>query len=313
MDVRCRVSFGMAAHGFAGVVLNSGSGQGAAVRAAETVRERLGRAGFRAEVTLAYGPALVRAARGYLDRDATLLVAGGGDGTIGSIAALAVDAGIPLGVLPLGTRNHFANDAGVPLELDAALEAIVAGHETAVDVGEVGGRIFLNNVSLGVYPRIVALRERYRERGLAKWLALLWASLTVLRRSPFVAVRLTVDETPVVRRTPLVLVSNNAYRLAGLQAAKRDTLTDGCLAVYDLRAGARGALLRLAWAVLLGRTGQSEELEAAQVRDLVIETRRGHVRAGVDGELVDLKTPLEFRTRPRALRLLVPNDGGGRT
>jgi diacylglycerol kinase family enzyme len=298
---------------FAGVVLNATSGQGGAKQSAAAVRERLERAGYRVELMAGRGAALARVARTYVDDGATLLVAGGGDGTIGSIAALAVDAGIPLGVLPLGTRNHFAGDAGVPLELDAALEAIAAGHETAVDVGEVGGRIFLNNVSLGVYPRIVALRERYRERGFAKWLALLWASLTVLRRSPFVAVRLIVDETPVVRRTPLVLVSNNAYRLAGLQAAKRDTLTDGYLAVYDLRAGARGALLRLAWAVLLGRAGQSEELEAAQVRDLVIETRRGHVRAGVDGELVDLKTPLEFRIRPRALRLLVPNDGGGRT
>lgn len=293
--------------GFVGVLLNAASGQGAARQSIGVIRERLEGAGYRVEITAGRGDALLRSAHRYLEAGATYLVAGGGDGTVSALAALAVEADIPLGVLPLGTLNHFANDAGVAQELEAALDTIAAGHETRVDIGEVNGRLFLNNVSLGVYPRIVALRERQRQRGVSKWLALLWASLTVLRRTPFVAVRLIVDGTPVVRRTPFVLVSNNAYRLAGLHAAARDTVTEGCLAVYNLRASGRGALLRLAWMVLVGRAEQSEELEASQVTELVIETRRGHVRVGIDGELVDLRTPLEFRVRPGALRVLVPD------
>lgn len=298
-------------HRFAGVLLNAKSGQGAAARSVDLIRERLEGAGFRVEITVANGGALARAGRRYLEAGATHLIAGGGDGTISCVAALAIEAEVPLGVLPLGTLNHFAVDAGIPTELPDALETIVAAKESSVDVGEVNGRLFLNNVSLGVYPRIVALRERKRQRGVAKWLALLWASLVVLRRTPFVAVRLTIDDIPAVRRTPSVLIANNAYKLAGLRATTRDTLTDGRLAVYCLRASGRGALLRLAWAILTGRADESAELESVQVEELAVDTRRGHVRVGIDGELADLQAPLTFRSRPLALRVMRPDPISG--
>jgi diacylglycerol kinase family enzyme len=177
-----------------------------------------------------------------------------------------------------------------------------------MDLGEVNGVRFVNNVSLGIYPRIVELREHQRQRGMPKWLALLWASMMVLRHSPFVVAHLLIDGRPAVRRMPCVVVSNNAYRLAGLRATARETLTGGRLAVYNLRAGPRRALLRLAWLVLLGRAEWSGELEMTLVTELVVKTSRRHVRAGADGELLELASPLAFRALPRALRVLVPAD-----
>ena len=81
------------------------------------------------------------------------VVAAGGDGTINAVAAAIVDADKALGVLPFGTMNHFAKDLNIPLDFDGAIETIVAGHVTRVDVGDVNGRIFVNNSSLGLYPR----------------------------------------------------------------------------------------------------------------------------------------------------------------
>jgi diacylglycerol kinase family enzyme len=295
-----------AARGYVGVLLNAAAGKGGATRAAARVAERLGKAGYRAEVTLGRGEELVLAARRHLEAGASLLVAGGGDGTMSTIARVAVESDVPLGVLPLGTLNHFARDAGVPLELEAALDVIVEGREARVDVGEVNGVRFVNNVSLGIYPRIVELRERQRRRGMPKWLALLWASMMVLRHSPFVVARLLIDGRPAVRRTPCVVVSNNAYRLAGLRATARETLTGGRLAVYNLRARPERALFRLAWLVLLGQVEGSAELEVTLVTELAVKTSRRRVRAGVDGELVDFASPLAFRTVARALRVLVP-------
>ena len=301
------------ARGYVAVLLNVGAGKGGAARAADRVTERVRAAGYRVEVTLGRGEELVRAARRHLEAGASLLVAGGGDGTVSCIARVATGADVPLGVLPLGTLNHFARDAGVPLELEAALDVIVEGREARLDIGEVSEVRFVNNVSLGIYPRIVELRERQRRRGMPKWLALLWASMMVLRRSPFVAVHLLIGGTPAARRTPCVVVSNNAYRLAGLRATARESLIGGRLTVYNLRARPQRALLRLAWLVLLGRAERSDELEVTRVTELVVKPARKRVRAGVDGELVDFTSPLKFRALARALRVLVPADRADRS
>jgi diacylglycerol kinase family enzyme len=165
--------------------------------------------------------------------------------------------------------------------------------ECQVDVGEVNGRIFLNNSSLGVYPAIVRMRERYRATVGGKWLAALWAALTVMRRNPFMAVRIVVEEQKVVRRTPLLLVANNEYRASGIQAGTRESLAGGRLALYVLNAERRPGLLRLAWEVLWKE-------------DATIETRRRHLHVAMDGEVFTLESPLDYRVRPGALRVLVP-------
>jgi diacylglycerol kinase family enzyme len=222
------------------------------------------------------------------------------------VAAAVVDRDIPLAVVPTGTLNHFAKDMGIPLELPEAVRVACEGAVRRVDVGEVNQRIFLNNSSIGVYPRIVELRNRHGGRGAAKWIAALWATLAVLRRRPFVGVRIRTDDEVVVRRTPFVFVGNNEYKMVGLSAGSRDSLSDGLLAVYLMRGSHRSGVLGLAWRVLWRGVDEVDELELLKVTDAEIETRRHRLQVSLDGEVVVLESPLAYRVRPAALGVLAP-------
>ena len=110
------------------------------------------------------GAEIIEAARHAARQKPWAIVAGGGDGTINAVASTLVGSNIALGVLPLGTLNHFAKDLNIPLELEAAAHNIIAGHASQIDVGEVNGRIFLNNSSLGLYPTLVRQRKKQQEQ-----------------------------------------------------------------------------------------------------------------------------------------------------
>ena len=288
------------------VVLNGRSGRGAASRSVARIRELCDEAGREVRVTSATGKGIERAAHAAVTEGCELLVAGGGDGTIGTVAGIAAEAGLRFGVLPLGTRNHFARDLGLPLDLDGAMQVILGGVMRTVDLGEVNGRVFINNSSLGVYPRLVRFREKLRKYGLAKWVAAAWALLAVLRRHPFVAVRITADGEPMVRRTPFVFIGNNEYRMEGLSAARRESLSDGVLALYVMNASGRRNLLWLAWQILRGRTADLRELEVFQVAEAEIELRRRTTHVALDGELLTMRGTLRYRVRPHALEVCVP-------
>jgi diacylglycerol kinase family enzyme len=289
--------------------MNASSGQGAAEKAAGRLEEIFAAADRDARVTLAKGGAGISAAmHRAVEEGCESLVAGGGDGTINAGATVVIDRGIPLGVLPLGTLNHFAKDLGIPLELDEAAKTVLEGIVCKVDVGEVNGRVFLNNSSLGAYPAIVRLRERYRSKVWGKWLVALWAGLTVLRRHPFMAVRIVVEEERIIRRTPLLLVASNEYRMAGISAATRESLAGGRLALYVWNAEQRPGLLRLAWQVLRKGAEQVQELDLLSVEEATVETRRPLLQVALDGEVTSLRSPLEYRIRPGALRVHVPAE-----
>jgi diacylglycerol kinase family enzyme len=291
------------------VVLNAASGHGGGTEAADRLRGIFGAAGREADITLATsGAELSRAAEDAVKRGCSTLVAGGGDGTINTAAAAVVGRDVTLGVLPLGTLNHFAKDLGIPIELEAAAEVVLNGRVGKVDVGEVNGRVFLNNSSLGLYPAIVRLRERYQETGRGKWIAALWASLIVLRRHPFMAVRITVEDQAIVRRTPFVFIGNNEYQMAGLEAGSRETIAAGRLAVYVMNAERRRGLLRLAWDVFRQGVEPVKELDLLTVEEATIETRNRRLPVALDGEVVPLHSPLHYRVRPGALRVHVPEQ-----
>lgn len=289
--------------------MNASSGQGEAEKAAGRLGEIFSAAGREVRITRAKGGARINAAmRQAVDEGCETLVAAGGDGTINAGANTLIDRGIPLGVLPLGTLNHFAKDLGIPLELDEAAKAILEGVVCKVDVGEVNGRVFLNNSSLGAYPAIVRLRERYRSKIWGKWLVALWAGLTVLRRNPFMAVRIVVEEKKIIRRTPLLLVASNEYRMAGINPGTRESLAGGRLALYVWNAEQRPGILRLAWQIMRKGAEQAEELDLLTVEEATVETRRALLQVALDGEVATLRSPLEYRIRPGALRVHVPAD-----
>lgn len=292
------------------VIINasSGAGNGAAVQ--QRLAEAFKAIGADARISLAGdGVEIVKLAQNAARSDAEGVVAGGGDGTINSVAAAIVDSDKTLGVLPFGTMNHFAKDLNIPLDLEAAIETIVAGHAVTIDVGDVNGRIFLNNSSLGLYPRIIREREKQQRLGWGKWPAYIWAALAVLRRYPFLEIRLSVDGKALTGRTPFVFVGNNEYEMERLNIGSRACLDKGELSLYTTNGTGRLGLIRLALRALLGGLRQERDFLAFTTKDISIGTQHKRVRVALDGEVTIMEPPLHFRVRPGALRVLAPaND-----
>jgi len=236
-----------------------------------------------------------------------VVVAGGGDGTISAVAAALAGSDKTLGVLPLGTLNHFAKDLTIPLEQAAAVDTIVAGYTEDVDVGEVNGRVFINNSSLGIYPHIVANREAQQERlSRGKWAAFLWATVRAFRRFPFLNLRITLEQQQLVRETAFLFIGNNEYEISGFNLGGRACLNAGKLGLYLTHRTGRLGLFRLAFRALLGRLEQAEDFAAYGVTEATIETLHARLLVAIDGEVNWMATPLHYRIRPAALRILVP-------
>ena len=289
------------------IIINHQAGSTADVPAAR-IEETLRAGGLEPTVIIAAdGEQIVAAAkRAVADRVGTV-VAGGGDGTINAVAGVLVGNSITLGVLPLGTLNHFAKDLGIPSVLDEALQTIVAGHRIAIDVAEVNGKLFLNNSSIGIYPDIVKYRETQQRRfGKSKWTAFFWACLNAARRYPFLDVQLDADEASLVRRTPFVFIGNNAYTIDGFDLGGRKTLRAGKLSLYVAQRTGRLGLLGFAVRALFGRLRQASDFDALLSDEVMIRTRHKRMRVSTDGEVAMLGTPLRYRIRPRALEVIVP-------
>jgi diacylglycerol kinase family enzyme len=290
------------------VIVNAAAGNGGCDEEIAKLRDAFDAAGAQAQFFAARrGTELQSLARDAAREKPAVIVAGGGDGTINAVASALVGTDIALGIVPLGTFNHFAKDLHLALDLDAAVRTIVGGHSIRVDVGEVNERIFINNSSVGLYPAFVLLRERQQTRlGRGKWHAIFWAIITVLRRSPFLDVRLRLDQVEQHRRTPFVFIGNNEYQMEGFNVGQRERLDRGCLSVYVTQRRDRGGLIRLALAALFGRLQQGRDFSAGTARSLRIEARHKYLMVATDGEVAPMQLPLDYRIRAGALRVLVP-------
>ncbi len=234
------------------------------------------------------------------------VVACGGDGTVSQVASALVDTEAALGVLPAGTLNHFAKDMHIPLDLMEAAQVISRRKIDRIDIGEVNGTHFVNNSSLGIYPNIVTDRERWRRTGLNKWIAFGLAILHVLRRYPFLDVRIEAKGDRIATRTPFVFIGNNEYEIRGLNIGTRHALNVGRLYLYVAAPVSRLGLVRMALAALLGRIDRTGSLQMSSVEEAWIETRRRHVRLSNDGEVLHLKAPLHYVLHQKALKVIVP-------
>ena len=239
-------------------------------------------------------------------RQYDILVAAGGDGTASSVAAAAITTGKTFGVIPTGTLNHFARDAGIPMELNDALAAIAAGQTRVLDCGEVNGVVFINNASVGAYPRLVLERDRARRKGLPRSVALSLAVVRTWLKLRTITVRLCVDGKELIRRTPFVFVGNSEYEVEGIQFGRRPAMTDGKLSLYVLPESGRLDSLALSARALLRRLKDHQKFERYQASSISIELSRRRVGVALDGELRLLESPLRFHVRRHALRTIVP-------
>lgn len=293
------------------IILNATAGTGECEAARDRLEKFFGENGVEARVTLARGGGEIIEAAKSAARDAEtgIVVAGGGDGTINAVASHLVNTDKILGVLPFGTLNHFARDLRIPSDADAAARVIVAGREARIDVCEVNGQYFLNNSSLGLYPTLVREREKLQQRlGHGKWRAAFWAALTVLRRYPFVSVRLDVDGRELRRRTPFVFIGNNRYELDSFHIGTRARLDEGVLTLHVTRDISRWGLARLGLRALTGRLRADKDFDAVEAHEVWIETRHRRLRVATDGEVNIMTPPLHYRILPGALRVMVPRE-----
>lgn len=271
----------------------------------ERLRELFANSGVVARITLASGSDLSALAEQAVRDEHTIVVAGGGDGTINAVASALVGTDVALGVLPLGTLNHFAKDLKIPLELEQAVANVFSGERVSVDVGEVNGRVFLNNSSIGIYPWFVQQRDDLQSRGYGKWMASLPAMLAVAKRRSRLYVRLLVDERHErARETPFAFVGNNKYEIAGVRLGERTQLDSGQL--WICRAP-RVGLMKLPGLLLKSLAGfEPRELDTLETREVWIETPSKRVSVAIDGEVTELDSPLHYVNRPRALNVIVP-------
>ncbi len=292
-------------------ILNGAAGTNRADEAREVIARIAAESGARAQIHIAgSGADIGDLARRAVEQGAVAVIAGGGDGTVNAVASMLVGSDVALGVLPLGTLNHFAKDLGIPLDIEAAIRTIFQGRLRSVDAGEVNGRIFLNNSSLGIYPRVVRYREAERAQGHSKWIAFARAILTALQRHTLFHVHLRTDgDKELSRATAFVFVGNNEYEMTGLRIGARKSLEAGNLWVCVPRRGGRGDLLRLALRALLGRI-QDSDLHVLTAREIVIQTGKRRPSVATDGEVAHMAAPLRYRILPRALNVIVPGAHG---
>ncbi|MET0319964.1 MAG: diacylglycerol kinase family protein [Duganella sp.] len=289
------------------VIVNASAGLGYCGDWSASLAEKFRAHGVEPDIVLAKSgdEMIARARRAVADR-VNIVVAGGGDGTINAVASQLVDTDTHLGVLALGTLNHFAKDMHIPLDLDEAVANAVTGKPRRVDVGEVNGRIFLNNSSLGMYPDLVRDREQQQKHlGRSKWHAFGRSLFVVLRRFPFMRVRLTINGQEHLRSTPFVFIGNNEY-LQGLTIGERERLDGGKLSLYVAQKPTRLGLLRYAVHALFNRLSAARDFDVLTASALEIDTRRHHLRVATDGEVTVMTPPLAYRSRAGALSVIAP-------
>jgi diacylglycerol kinase family enzyme len=256
-----------------------------------------------ADLRMAAETALAQAKRATIDA----IVVGGGDGSIRTVASVLAGTDVPLGILPLGTLNHFAKDLGLPLNADAAAALIAQGHVRAVDLAEVNGQTFINNSSIGIYPYMVIDRERRRAaHKLAKWMAMIPAFFRMLRHFPRRRLRIAAHGFEHPYRTPCLFVGNNEYGTELFTFGRRRHLDRGELWFYVVKPRNPLEFLLMVWRLCFGHMDQSRDLDTFRLKDADVWAKASRLPVALDGEVRILHTPLNYRSRPGALQVIAP-------
>jgi diacylglycerol kinase family enzyme len=299
------------------IVLNAGSGKHEAEDVRVTIGVTLtsaGRTFFLHEVS---DPTELDSVIRHVVAQATdrggIVVAAGGDGTINAVAEATLGSGCPFGVIPLGTFNYFSRAHGIPSDVQAASQMLLASRAFEVQVGLVNDRVFLVNGSIGLYPELLEEREEAKQRlGRSRWVAIGAALATLLR--PHRSLRIEVEakgrrETIV---TPTVFVGNNRLQLARVGIAEGELVELHRLVAVVLRPVGVFGMLGVIVRAIFGRLGEGERVRSFAFERMTVRSRFGtrRFKVATDGEVEELTSPLTFRIAPHPLLLLRPADPG---
>lgn len=239
--------------------------------------------------------------------DTPNIIAAGGDGSISAAATAIIGTNKNLGVIPLGTFNYFAKDLGVPLEIDSAVEVFKSGRPTQKLVGKVNDLVFLNNASIGIYPRVLKEREQiYKKWGRNRVLAYYSVITTLLKPQPSISMRIALENEEATRSSPFLFVAGNAFQLESFNLPGQKCLAQNTLAVYVSRPYKKLKMLKHAVMTAMRHYKKDEQFEQFCAKNLWIDTPNTSLKVAVDGEIHDLKTPLHFRMEPQGLNVWMP-------
>jgi len=285
------------------VIINERSGAARNPDVGVQVQSLFGKHGLSVRLERVRDPADLPARARQAASRGDVIVAAGGDGTVSAVAG---ETRATIGVLPMGTLNHFAKDLGLPTDLEQAVAAIAAGHTRDVDVGEVNGRVFVNNSSVGLYPRMVWERNVEQRRGRTKWTAFAIAMMRTWRNYRTITAHLVVEGKAAVVRTPFIFVGNNHYIAEGFQLGGRSRLDEGRLSVYMAPECGRFEILSLPVRALVRKLESAELFVEFPAETLTVDVPSRRVSVALDGEVALSRSPLEYRIRLRALKAIVP-------
>jgi diacylglycerol kinase family enzyme len=237
-----------------------------------------------------------------------LAIAAGGDGTINAVIQALVNTDAVLGVIPIGTFNHFARDLGLPLTWRDALDVVLSGTTKQIDAARVNDRFFVNNVSMGLYPELVRRREE-KGREYPRWKARLHAFYATMQKYPHVAVTLESANHAEAVRTHILMVSNNTYDLSRIGIdAPRSTLEEGRLSIYWLPHMPRVKLTSFVAHYLAGRVRTAPGFRSFRTARVKVQASTPTLSIGIDGEVATMTTPLVITTVPQSLLVKVPRN-----
>jgi diacylglycerol kinase family enzyme len=238
------------------------------------------------------------------------IVAGGGDGTISLVASFLAGHHTPLGILPLGTLNHFAKDNKIPLNIEEAVGVIVKQNIKELDVGSVNGKMFINNSSIGIYPKVVEHRDLQIEQlGGNKWISMIKAYVNVVKKFSSFKVDIHSNGEMMKVQTPFVFVGNNEYHMDLFNLGKRKKLDEGLLELYFPNTTGWFPMLRFVFSALFNKLNQARDFSVLKTKKITIalkRKRRKEIEVSLDGEVVHLEPPLLYEIHPKALKVIVP-------
>lgn len=287
------------------VICNKGSGRSS--READAVEAAMAVLGDRATLWRVDGRDLDDAGAQAVAQGFGAVVAAGGDGTVMSVAGAVAGSGKRFGVIPLGTFNYFARGLGIPEDPAGAAQVILDGHARPVALGEVNGRVFLNNVSLGVYPAILRQREEVYRRWGRRRLAAHWSvAKTFIRLGRPLYLTISADGQASRVVTPLLFVARSAFQVEHFGLDGADCVAAGRMAVFVAPKSGRAGLFASAFRLVRGATQEGRDFALTCADAVTIAARSRHLTVACDGEKFRMRTPLRLRVLHDALDVLAP-------
>lgn len=237
-----------------------------------------------------------------------VIVAAGGDGTLNAVAKKLMHTDIPMGIIPLGTFNYVARVLEIPIDIFKAAEVIATGTYREVHIATLNDQIYLNNASLGLYPLFIKKRETFnRLFGRFPLHAYTSALDVLLREHQSLKLSISIDEKKYPVKTPLIFFGNNQLQLCDMKLRIAECAANGKLAGVLVAKNDRLSLLRMLFQFVQGKIDQASDVYSFCAEHIQVESKKKKLTVALDGEIVELETPLNFAVRKSALKVMVPH------